>query len=1217
MNDLASVYAKIDKLERIVNLLLGKKDRIIQSEPGTNQFTDEEARILRQTISLFVQLSDEGFTIEELFEQLQYLFDINSYKEIEKELAQQYNSIQYGIHSNIYTFSFNGYDRVRNSIDNDDKIGTLSNSTEYFNEGIIILQCRPNLMIANENNILLQTANKNTVLTLLEETNTIRLTLSQDKQTYFNLTGSYDILSGRDTRYVSNPEYYLIHYATKSNSTTLRFISLTINIKTKTVSINYGTEQTLQSDQFIQLISDLPPYVTLQSFGSKTRSGNELLTIENLFISTRLQTFLSNLYRSFDDEFTNNNVNGLYGQAAAVGISQIIANITSLVRKVNADYELIEPSSEYKGALLPTSFPDFNVIDRTIFDLIGNSAPPCIFSRIPIVIPGIETQVITNYTPLRLKKNHYPQIDLLPTISGQIPTGYDPAQWRLTVKKTLINQVLSDGTSAILESWIETEVTTENLQSTPIKGTWIIVDPDEPIILDAQMDADFDSQNSIQGTRILVEDRKNQVKSDIIYKAIHGYNHFKTATITYKYYIKNENASMEGSLDSTITLQLLINSEPVNLTVPIIKQRILYGSEEVIAYIATIHTSIDNIEYYSGQTFNVQFTDIRTFPSYTTRIDNVPTSIITTRESRQKVTWTGKTELPKATYSTDNIPICPVLPGVDPDLIVLARADCNSGVQSTVPLQVYDGPYINYTIIRSNAQYTLDPYYIKTAYLALSDTPQATSFTKLADKSYDFNYDIRTQTPYPIMSTSDFYPVYCWNYGHNAIDTYNRFYEFDNLHINNQIQLYVAPKTYLGTEDADLTTISIQSIQFTTTDIFLPTGTIGQIDLSESITQLQTAVQFLEYYATYLKALIDSLEDRVKYVENTLDQIIDILTSMNQQAQTKLGFAGSLVSFLGTGIGMFFPLVGLGVSLIGGTLTSADKITQGDVVMGTVDLVVGGLMAALGLYKYNQRIERKYGKEEFPKSPYVETKNIAILPGYTIINNDPPPMYTSGRRRNGLFRNTSINSITSTTSESTTVSTTRISRQGSIWNDITWTTNPIYEPPPSISLHSVFIETITETEARNINRTVSYNVQLVRISKDQAYEYKNLSQQEFESLYDIDMPYEDYVKLELHYTKSQDAFNTNIGMDEDTFIALTSTNGYIPMNQEQQKDIKKRHRFKWNIERKNFAPRNVPNFTCYGPKFGIKDMYNALNPYRQLESAQIEMYNNCIDELSF
>ena len=223
--------------------------------------------------------------------------------------------------------------------------------------------------------------------------------------------------------------------------------------------------------------------------------------------------------------------------------------------------------------------------------------------------------------------------------------------------------------------------------------------------------------------------------------------------------------------------------------------------------------------------------------------------------------------------------------------------------------------------------------------------------------------------------------------------------------------------SWLVVEPMELSITSLLSNQIH--ELALPNGLYSNIELNEDTIKLIENVEMLKRYSRTLQGLLDDLQLRVSHIENVVDNIIDVVSNINDklnafikqasQAQkpSPWGIAGGIMSFLSTSVGMFFPIIGTAIGVAGQIVEGIGSLTEGDVAAGTMELITGGLAAGLGTYKFGKRMKAKLGSvkviNDGPR-PSLGNNKIGTKVKNRLITNgdvDLPPSYdeaTMGRK---------------------------------------------------------------------------------------------------------------------------------------------------------------------------------------------------------------------------
>lgn len=1205
--------AEIESINRKLNYLLTQ----IKSQQQILEFTPDQIAYLKSLIRLFQDLEAEGASRDDLFFQLLYLSDIHTFLELKETLSLEYNESQYGTHYNLYSYVFDGFNRIHNSMLSNDRIGIFENINNHFQTGYIVLNCMTNVLSANNDGVALNVKSPSGVwkLELLE--NGPVLSIISGQQIIVKSSGEYDLLLGRERRLIPNKQFYIMYYEIINDTATLSFLLLLIDMNEKTVTINKSGVTEVESITLIDILEHLPARVNLVSLGSVSKNNNEYITFENLFISKRLDTFESSLYDAFQNEITNNNVTALYGQSAAVGMSQVYQGLSTTVRLLSGDYELQKETEKYIGASIPSQFPTFAYLQKDLFDIIGNSSG--------LVLTGTKQTAFgleKYYSAARIPRSYYPYLNINNELGNVINTTFDLGTYRKNLQKSKIKQTLSDGTVRELDCWIEALTEFNQYVGFKEKGAWCRTG--KGVILDAQLDGDIFSdivdKDSVQvnGVIVSVDDPLGDVDVAPNCNLLYGYRFTAKVNSIVRFVINVGNVSAEGVVNETITYQYMKNGIVENGTGTLTKTRLVYGNGEIAAYVVEIDRLTEDVVYYNGLSWNIEFQPNPTQARYNSRDSkNIPTGYTFQQRATYSNTYTRMTDTVELSLDSDFILNGSYLFANTGNAIGIQpynKAPAAIGYTEGIALQIPTAPFSPPVITRLGVLHPIQIDHLKTAYMRMGNDGDVPGSIQLAR----YNLGVSWVGESGQQDTSTIVIPYYTNKEGAAFDK-KVWRKVTVRAATTDNEYYYNRATWIDDDRAELDEYSMIEFNITVSDLFIPNQTQNQLELSDSIIQLRTAVEFLEEFASYVNVLLENVDRRLTYVEDTLDQVINLITGQVSQGKTGVGLAGSIITFLGTGIGMFFPLVGLGVSLVGGLLTSVDRIQQGDIIVGSIDLVIGGLMGTLGIYKYSKKLKAKYGSREIPDNPIAVREDLSVQPGYIIINHDPPPMYTERDYNNGMFRSTNFTSTT-TNGLVTNQNTSRIARQSSLWAEIDWDESAYLDKPRKVGVNLVMDEMWTSSvSARTI--TKSYKCEIFRLIPDGSFEIRNLTEVEHSNLLDVSDSIETYVKLQMHYSVTVQQFNTNIGIDDDIYRSLLCGCGYYNRTeqapQRSYKQLlyksKKRKSNSWKFKHSKYN-KSRSLIKSYGPTVGIPSLFNAFNPYRQIEDSQVEVYQSCIEE---
>ncbi|CAA56651.1 unnamed protein product [Diadromus pulchellus idnoreovirus 1] len=159
--------------------------------------------------------------------------------------------------------------------------------------------------------------------------------------------------------------------------------------------------------------------------------------------------------------------------------------------------------------------------------------------------------------------------------------------------------------------------------------------------------------------------------------------------------------------------------------------------------------------------------------------------------------------------------------------------------------------------------------------------------------------------------------------------------------------------------------VEINDIQ----ELVLPNGVYDQILLSATNITLWNSVLILNQYVVYIKELAEDNARRLDVVEKTLNKVIELHQTMTvtpeETAQEESGWdiAGRIFTMLGAVVGMFFPIIGASIEVLGLVATGVGSIQQGHIVNGSLELTLAGVATVIGGYKLQKRLRQKYTLE--------------------------------------------------------------------------------------------------------------------------------------------------------------------------------------------------------------------------------------------------------------
>jgi len=172
-------------------------------------------------------------------------------------------------------------------------------------------------------------------------------------------------------------------------------------------------------------------------------------------------------------------------------------------------------------------------------------------------------------------------------------------------------------------------------------------------------------------------------------------------------------------------------------------------------------------------------------------------------------------------------------------------------------------------------------------------------------------------------------------------------------------------------------------------EIVLPSRIITQNELSEDSVRQWNAIDLVRQYTTYLKALVDNQEQRIQWVEQAVQIInerLNVIVEQLSPKQNPFGISKLITNFLGSAIGIFFPLTGLVFQIATALIDTVEHIENEDLLYSSLDIVLVLLLTSLGIKKFANRIEDKYGVGAFDQAvdyTVIKLKNSFLKLGQT------------------------------------------------------------------------------------------------------------------------------------------------------------------------------------------------------------------------------------------
>lgn len=152
-------------------------------------------------------------------------------------------------------------------------------------------------------------------------------------------------------------------------------------------------------------------------------------------------------------------------------------------------------------------------------------------------------------------------------------------------------------------------------------------------------------------------------------------------------------------------------------------------------------------------------------------------------------------------------------------------------------------------------------------------------------------------------------------------------------------------------------------------ELWLPVGVTNLSNISEYLSRFNTMLEALREFQVDISEKVIVLEDRIKYVEQVMTNLINVVNQLsdavNQLLQANSGNVGiQILNFVGSSIGNFLPVVGTIITILGGVLEGVSQINDGDWASGMMAITSGIILGTYVGHKYYQRSNRKLFQQE-------------------------------------------------------------------------------------------------------------------------------------------------------------------------------------------------------------------------------------------------------------
>lgn len=1162
------ILATLSKL----NVTLSKTDEEIIKWLKENK-TDLDKILTVRSI-----LADEGITIDDLMEQIKFGKEFRALLMFQQEYGIRQSNGPVCTTVGTYIYSRNMFkNHSANQLSLPDNVSSYD--IRAFSTGCLQIQLLPERITATGTDLLFSTTNGQNKLNIVQTTEgpVITIEIASTKITINSQDFKFEDLEIVDS--IMQKRLFILPIVKENNTYYISNLIGIGNIEDNEITLSYDNPQPVSFDDISAFVENLPEGVQfVTNIFSQTIDDN-YKPFKQLYITSILEEIVPQATQSYSALYTNDLSYGLYGQGAAVSISQLYNLAASTLRRVEVNYSL-EGDSPVDA--IPKYFEPINLFSDVNVPLNLN------LNAGYSVSDGAGN--VSNYD-----MSQYPVFAQLGSvINNRVVYDQELGDHRLSIPKVSIARYAS-GSQTDQQAWFETRLS--NITNVKLTNNIVTVKGIRSKKVYSQYSfsaiAGGIHQPALYG--FLLNVLASSEDADVGFDYIQTTTYTCNATTDLYFMLKPNNLSSESTNTMTYNIKYDIDGVTKNHTAEMRPKRILYGQASINAYESLLSTTS------ASTTYTIE--------------SKVPFS----RSTQTKQWYVGnrmeQIEYGNAPYAFDS---------TAPMTLTIWAPRTTGGAN------VYDKPLgfvstINTpNSVNAGGQLLFTPPWAPTVwksgmsesftscYLSLGTAFQSNSTSPLKIQTSIFTRSV-IRNAYTSKDMSTFERM--------SDGTYNLIIRAWPSETIEKVFTPWSPVTGFSTALINhFSNIQLLSFSGTVTEIELPEGIYNQFALSESITNLQASVTFLAMYADYLKYLIDNTNDRITIVEQTVQDIIttinDIIEAITPK-QPSLG--GQILSFLGSSVGMFFPLTGLAINIMGQLYNGVLEVKDGNILTGSIDLATGAIMSVLGVRKFKQRMDRKYGA-----TPVVQVTPPDRLPTYDELYG--PPGYTSVgtnslrtvgtlQLSSGAIKNTSLEYLSPKTELKTYMVQEGLLRS---WNNTliemahnayrTSSTNPIimgrcielWENDSFVSmLYDLVI--LTHDDQNNVYTTI-------------------VSDNEFIANHGSKITKNQFVKILYSYLLLGDQISSGLGFDQEVFEALQFSNASLDRSGYSKNfktsrlktcQILPRINIKENLNTHKVAINTNQDLRV--SKIPLSTFSNALNPFINDRITQMQIFDNLHD----
>lgn len=974
--------------DRKLNYLLAKVNRKPpEEETELLKWLRENRYELSELIGIKNAFYNEGITVVDAIAQTQFGREFKALQAFETDYKSMQNASIVSTAPGTFIFEKNMLQEFSS------RIGRLPDSIPNgglrdYQTGMLILTLPTNKILNSGTSTYFSSTSFRGSITVIQNEIGPLITITIDDRSYSLQGRDSRILNMRQLTKVIQQHMIVLPYRITGSTVVITSMEGVLDLNAISISLEHSEESmTIDFQIFLKLMFELPPSVKLLLNIFATDFTDHYLSIKEQYTSTLIKELIPQMVTHYNTNYGDSAGKELYGQSAAVAISQLYTFGESAVRRDQVTYTLRDGNAPLDSPRYLSPIEDTSKFEIDLplhrLELYG-------------FLPDNNNNDVNAWNTIDVGiKYQGANFNLSSAIIGT-----DLGEQRPNIKKASVlkSTRIKD---TISYAWIEETITaytnvahgstTRSLTSVETgesisHGSYIF----EPIAGGTRQKTIGDGNSAkamVYGLHLRVTNNDSRWKTfDYTIRK----NYTATATVTTQIILYPTDLSSESTnvLDANVTWQR--NGITASQRISFVPKRILYGDSEINAYVGLLSTETKAISFAIDS--KVTFDSERGTWNYGNiyRGNNLSELIRTGDPNAFNATPSNGDDVIPVVIATPSYPhgrVSRYVPGTVEDNVLFRQLD---KVILTAPMDWPNFGSNNFNIDTISCYLSLSsklPSTVSSPLYLENDTVDVT-VTGTTDVNMDvFGYGA-DNVPYRYFMAK-----------RNTLTTSGRFLIKGFIH-----------STVPSTSE-----FKIVRLEGSVSEIVLPTGVENQFSLSESLIQTRHSINLLTQYADYLHYLIQTLDKRLLHVEQTMAEIIktieNIIVALTPESSS---FGSQLLMFLATSVGMFFPLTGLAINIIGQLYSGFESITDGNLTTGTMDIAMGCLMSVLGIRKFKQRMDRKYGATSEITPPPLPNR----LPSYDELYGPPgfntvgtrvnPPSYDSLRLASGVVKNSNI-----------------------------------------------------------------------------------------------------------------------------------------------------------------------------------------------------------------